>query len=329
MKSKIKNIEIKNQKMEEELKSIFEIIKNNKNDIKNDSKNLNIIKENINQQAIYSNRMKEDYKRYYEIVEKIGRGTFGTVYKVKDKVTKEFRALKIIDLPEFDEDEKELNIKNLMNSIKIMELCSNKTINSIKYYEYFLNENEFAIIIELCDDNLLKLIKRRRIGFNDIEIKQIMTQLNNAFQILKENNIIHRDIKLENILIKYEDYERKDFIVKLTDYDFSRHLLSNSICGTYPGTPLTMAPEVLEGEKYDNKCDLWSIGIIIYQLYFKEVPYNGNTEVALLNKIKNFKRTCLRNTNNSKLNDLIRRLLIDNPKERITWEEYFNHSFFN
>ena len=76
-----------------------------------------------------------------------------------------------------------------------MEIWTN--INSVKYYEYFKNENNFVIIMELCDENLLQLLlTKNKGGFNVKEIYEIMNQLNNAFKIMKENKIIHRDLKL-------------------------------------------------------------------------------------------------------------------------------------
>ena len=77
-----------------------------------------------------------------------------------------------------------------------------------------------------------------------------------------------------------------------------------------------------------GKTDLWSLGIIIYNLCFREYPYNGNSTVALLNKIQSSGQNLLKKTNVLNLDNLIRKLLIVNPKERISWEEYFNHEFF-
>ena len=93
----------------------------------------------------------------------------------------------------------------------------------------------------------------------------------------------------------------------------------------------TIAPEVLSAEedKYHEKCDLWSIGIIIYKLYFREYPYRGPTQVALFNDIKKHGRLKIKRTNEEKLDDLIRQLLVSDPEQRISWEEYFNHPFFN
>jgi len=88
-----------------------------------------------------------------------------------------------------------------------------------------------------------------------------------------------------------------------------------------------MAPEILEGkEKYDNRCDLWSIGIIIYQLYFNEYPYKAITEVALLNNIKKLGQKILKKTNNEDLNNLIRGLLVYDSDKRLSCDKYFEHS---
>ena len=89
-----------------------------------------------------------------------------------------------------------------------------------------------------------------------------MKQLNKTFRIMKEKKIIHRDLKLENILIKYIDKEKKKYIIKLSDYGCSKRLQSLSrYCSTYSGTLAYMSPEILKGAKYNYKCDLWSIGI--------------------------------------------------------------------
>ena len=157
-----------------------------------------------------------------------------------------------------------------------------------------------------------------------------MKQLNNGLKIMKENKIIHRDLKLENILIKYEDENKKNYIIKLSDYGCSKRLdsLSKNYCNTNAGTLTYMAPEILNGKEYNYKCDLWSIGIIIYRLKFVKSPFSGITENAIINNIKNFKNKLI-NTGNKELDDLIQKLLEKNNEKRIKWDEYFNHPFFN
>jgi serine/threonine protein kinase len=90
-----------------------------------------------------------------------------------------------------------------------------------------------------------------------------------------------------------------------------------------------MAPEILEGKnKYGYACDLWSIGIIIYQLFFKEYPYKGGTQVAIYKQIEELGKKVLKTTKNEKLDNLINSLLIRDPEKRINYEEYFKHPFF-
>ena len=170
-----------------------------------------------------------------------------------------------------------------------MKICSDKNDNSVKYYEHFIYSDKVVIIMELCDKSLQQILNERNNGFSCEEIFIIMNQLNNTFRIMNEKNIIHRDIKLENILVKYNDtkYSKSsiNFIVKLTDYGISKQMTNSQITKSNVETPATKAPEILQGEKkYDCKCDLWSIGIIMYQLFFKEYPYKEETEVALFNQ---------------------------------------------
>ena len=273
-------------------------------------------------------RTKEDYKNYYEVGEKIGKGAFGAVYKAKNKNSEEEFAIKVIDIDNNDENA-ENGIKGLINELKNMRICSNENKNnySVKFYEYFRYEKEFIIVMELCDDNLEKVLNKRTVGFSTEEIYKIISQLNDTFKIMVKNKIIHRDIKLENILVKFEE-DKNNFDVKLTDYGISKQIRSTTMIQTVAGTKLTMAPEILEGKQYNSKCDLWSIGAIIYKLAFKEYPYNGNTEYVLLNNIKNLGHSELKKTNNDNLDDLIRKLLVYDVEKRINWEDYFNHSFF-
>ena len=301
------------------------------------------------------NKVNEDYKKYYEKIEKIGKGGFGDVWKARLKSDKkEIRALKFIDLNDIrlkikkniriKEPEKamEKNIKYFRNEIKNMQLCSdnNRNENSVRYHEHFESKDEFVIVMELCDTDLVQILKQKE-GFSIIEILKIMNQLNNTFKIMRKNNIVHRDLKLENILVKYKNAQKSDFLVKLSDYGISKKVTDTTMCYTHAGTSIYMAPEIIkggenEGEKekniyYDEKCDLWSIGIMLYQMFFNDDPYKAENENALLKKIQLLKNKVIndkKNTGDRDLDNLIQNLLIEDPRERITWDAYFNHAFF-
>lgn len=87
-----------------------------------------------------------------------------------------------------------------------------------------------------------------------------------------------------------------------------------------------MAPEIMKNQKYDSKVDLWSVGVIIYQLLFNKLPYPGYKEEAILEKIKN--KVPYKQPEDPKLRDLLNKLLVEDPNKRLSWEEYFNHPFF-
>ena len=242
-------------------------------------------------------RAKKNYEEYYVISKVIGQGAFGIIYKGKEKGKDELRAIKVIDLEKIKEnlilkfggdieEQLKIYINELFSEYKNMEICSLNNENSVKCYEFFHDEDNFTIIMELCDTNLSKILTERLIkhnkGFNSEEILEILKQLNNAFKVMEEKKIIHRDLKLENILLKYIDKEHKKYIIKLCDYGSSKKYtsLTKNYFNSVHGTLLYMAPEILKEEEYNYKCDLWSIGIIIYQLYFGNLPYFGDNEIG-------------------------------------------------
>ena len=136
---------------------------------------------------------------------------------------------------------------------------------------------------------------------------------------------------MENILIKYDNEENNKYIIKLAGYGCSKRLLSlSSYCNTYIGTSASayMSPEILKGKKYNYKCDLWSIGIIIYRLIFGKSPYLGVTEFSLIDNIKTIGNKFIEKIENEELKALVERLLEKEPTKRIDWDNYFRHPFF-
>ena len=188
--------------------------------------------------------------------------------------------------------------------------------------------------MELCDETLyheLCDIKPNNRGFNSDQIREILKQLNIVFKKMNDNKVVHRDIKLNNILIKYLDKKKKKFKVLLSDYGISNRILSfTGRLSTHAGNLLIMAPEILKMEDYNEKCDLWSLGVNIYQLYTKKYPYFSRFEMGILKEIKTKKQSVLDiiPKKDALLKDLLSKLLVEDPKKRISWEEYFSHPFF-
>ena len=178
--------------------------------------------------------------------------------------------------------------------------------------------------MELFDNDLSGYIRKSGKSLNIEEIYDILCQLNNTFKVMRENKIYHGNINLNNILIK-ENINKK-LIFKLS-INYDREFEDFDL-GDYIGMIRFLAPEIIKGKEDCEKSDLWSLGILIYFLCFKEYPFMGNNKKQILLKIESLD-ICLKKTQNENLDDLIRRLLTVDINERITWEEYFSHPFFN
>ena len=259
----------------------------------------------------------------YIIENKIGSGSFGDVFIGMDKNTGEKVAIKRVKKQILYQYGNYL-INAFWKEIDSMTKCNCE--NSVKLIKNFETTNNLNIVMELCDTDLLVYLNKRMEPFSTDEVREIFQQLNNVFKIMNKNNIIHRDLKLGNILIKYAENTKLKFIPKLSDYGFSKDLNNHSYTQTHLGTPATMAPEIMMEHQYNEKCDLWGIGIMMYQLHFKELPYQGFNEKAILNKIKfNSPR---KQPNDPQFRDLLNRLLVMEPEKRISWDDYYNHPFF-
>ena len=260
----------------------------------------------------------------YKLEKQIGSGTFGDVYRGIEIKSGMKVAIKRIRKKVLYENGKYL-LKAYYREIDIMQKCACN--NSIKFIKEFQTQNNYNIIMELCDTDLLVYLYERPRPFTADEIRNTFLQLNNAFRKMSQNNIVHRDLKLGNVLIKFTDEKRNNFIPKLTDYGFSKELNKyNYASCTHLGTPATMAPEIMMNSPYNEKSELWSVGVMMYQLYYREVPYEGNSENEIMQKINSNKP--YRQPEERDFRDLINRLLVVNVKDRLSWNEYFNHPFF-
>ena len=250
----------------------------------------------------------------------LGIGSFGKVYRGMNLQNGEDIAIKIINKTEISRDE--YMKAALQKELEIQKLCDCKY--STKLIDTFEENNNIYIIMELCNTDLEKVLQQK--GSFDVNlIRKILTQLNQVFCIMYKHRIIHRDLKLPNILIKYTNAQRTEFDVKLADFGMST-IVSNNIATTSVGTPLMAAPEVLRGQSYTNQADIWSLGVIIYQMYFNKLPYVARNIEALLTIITH-KDPPLK-PHDPQLADLIYRMLRPKCNERLTWEEYFKHPFF-
>ena len=195
-----------------------------------------------------------------------------------------------------------------------------KHTNILELYDIIYTNDYIYLILEYCDIDLYKYIEIYNIS-NDM-IEYFIKQLIDGLQHMVKKNILHRDLKPHNILIN------KNNVLKIADFGFAREFDDNYMNSTFVGSPLYMSPEIILGNNYDFKSDLWSLGIILYQLYMKKHPFHSISIKELINKIKNeinYKTTLLFNDNvPNKAQILINRLLEIDLENRITWDELFN-----
>ena len=285
----------------------------------------------------YFNQFK--YSLYYELIEEnLIEGNYYEIYKAKERKTGIERMIKIIDIKRIKDQYKEDNLKTLDEHIikKFVEFLVKQTEvmklleedgyneNTIKFFEYFNNEKEFSIVLEKYDSDLSHYFTNRKENYSVEEIRDLLKQLNNTLKLMSEKNIIHGDLNLENILYKKKGNK---LIYKLSNYGMDKEFLNLiKIISPYKGKILYMAPEVLKGD-LNVKSDLWSLGVIIYSLIFREKPYKGNDDEEILKNIDKEGQKKLKSCNNSELDHLIRSLLTSNLEERINWDQYFEHPF--
>ena len=267
------------------------------------------------------------FKQKYELKDILGKGGFSQVFKVLDKKDNKFYALKFIKKNEVENIEN--LIENCKKEIEIMEKLKSEYVVKLKENFYDESYEGYCIVMELCDGDLRKILKNYKPNGLPLElINKIFQQLNDVLNEMLKINCIHRDLKPENILIKYKDKEKKFFDIKLTDFGLSTYEI-NSTIGSHSkaGTLNYCAPEI-EKSHYNNKCDLWSLGVILYELYTNEYIF-GSDKINDSDKIEyNRIKGIIKETDNKIINELIRKLIQVDIKKRIGWEEYFADEFF-
>jgi serine/threonine protein kinase len=247
---------------------------------------------------------------------RIGKGSFSSIYKCYHKITNNKYAIKEIII---DKNHNKGVIKREFNVLKKLDHP-----NIIKLHDVIIDTN-FQNIYFVMDYHILgdlsKFLNKRPL--KEKYCKKYLRQLSHALKYLLNNNVLHRDLKPQNILMSSEHN------IVVTDFGFAKNLNEDTLITTLCGSPMYMAPEIFNKQKYNNKSDLWSVGIIMYEILHGYTPYRVATFIELINKINNENISINKNLNLS-LNclNLLKQLIDVDVTFRIEWSDFFNHRWF-
>ena len=253
----------------------------------------------------------------YTIVGDVGSDSYGTVKRVRHKKLGEIRAMKII---------------NKKTEIDILrKICHPNILNVFEIYE---DTKKFYIMSELLEGGELFEAIAQQGSFSEADAAKIMKQILNAVNYLHSKGIVHRDLKPENIMLTSKIKSTKSkYEIKLIDFGTATNFEPHKKMTKFIGTSYYLAPEVLK-ESYDEKCDVWSCGVIMYILLSGYPPFNGNSNVDIYHNIQNiqnnppyFSGEEWKEVTKEAI-DLIKFMLTKNPNKRYSAEMCLNHKWF-
>ncbi|KAG4119876.1 hypothetical protein ERO13_D11G106500v2 [Gossypium hirsutum] len=257
----------------------------------------------------------------YILGPRIGSGSFAVVWRSRHRQHGLEVAVKEIDKKLLSSKVSE----SLLKEISILSTINHPNI--IQLFEAIETEDRIFLVLEYCDGGDLAAYIQRYGKVSEEVARHLMRQLAAGLQVLQEKHLIHRDLKPQNLLLTKGSTPQ----LKIGDFGFARSLTPENLADTLCGSPLYMAPEIIQNKKYDAKADLWSVGAILFQLVTGKPPFDGNNQLQLFQNILRstelqFPEGALEKLHPDCVN-LCRSLLRHDPVERLTFREFFDHKF--
>lgn len=264
-----------------------------------------------------------ELRQKYTVTEKIGSGAYGEVRLAFEKFTRNKYAIKIIQKKRMTMNKNTGN-KEILGEAEILKKLNHPCI--IRIIEVFSNDFEVFMVLDFAEGGELfdKVVDLGQ--YDENTAKLLFYQMVVAINYLHANNISHRDLKPENILLNSHD--KKETLIKITDFGLSKFFDNNPVMKTFCGTQNYLAPEVLKGDgKYTNKIDNWSLGVILYIMLSGQPPFNDDElDIQIKRGQYHFADPCW-NRISSQAKDVVKKLMCVDVNKRASLDEILNHDW--